>query len=167
MESYLEFMVKKKMTAKDVGIIALTVFALAFIVVLISLWIGPASGFVILAFGAYGAYLLITGRRREFEYILTNDQLDVDEIIAGRRRRRLCSFDLEEMELCARVSDPDKKGEMNRVFAKKIEAASAPDAENAYFAVFGEEQGLNLLIFEPNDRILDGMALYARSKISR
>lgn len=167
MENYLEFMVKKKFDGKDGARIALIAFALLFIVVSISLWLGMASGAVVLIFGGYGAYILITGTRREYEYILTNDHLDVDEIIAGRRRRRLCGFDMEEMELCARLSDPDKKGEMNRQFVKKIEAASAPDAENAFFAIFGSGEGLNLLIFEPNDRILDAMSMYARSKISR
>lgn len=165
MENYTEFLVKKKFTKGDCAKAGLIVLALLLIVCSISFWLGYASGFVVLVFGGYGAFYLITGIRREFEYVLTNDHLDVDEIIAQRRRRRLCEFDIERMELCARVTNPDKKGEMNRQFVKTIEAASKPGTENAYFAVFDSDTGVNLLIFEPNDKIIDAMSLYAKSKV--
>ncbi|MGN1098077.1 MAG: DUF6106 family protein [Clostridia bacterium] len=167
MENYTEYLVKKNFTKGDFAKYSLIVIALLAICGGVSMFIGFASGFVVLIFGGYGAFYLATGLRREFEYVLTNDHLDVDVIVAGRSRKRLCGFDMEEMEICARVNDPDKNGEMKRSFAKTIEAASAPDAENAYFVIFPGEGGNTLLIFEPNDKILDGMSLYTRSKIFR
>ena len=165
MENYAEFLVKKRMSAGDIAKIALVAFALIFIVLSVSLWLGKASGFVVLIFGGYVAYLLITGIRREYEYIVTSDHLNVDEVIAQRHRRRICGFDFSAMELCASVHDPNKNGEMKRHFAKTINAASAPGAKNARFAVFSGEDGLCLLIFEPNDKILDSMRIYVKSKV--
>ncbi len=165
MENYVDYLVKKKSGPGDAAKIAAVVLALAFISGAVALWIGIASGLVVLVFGCYPAFLLITGLRREYEYAVTADHLDVDEIIGGRRRRRLCGFDFDAMELCASVSDSDKSPEMRRQFAKTINAASSPKAENARFAVFSGEGGLNLLIFEPDDRILSAMRNYARSKV--
>lgn len=165
MENFVEFLVKKKRTGSDTAKMLFIILALLFIVCTVSMWIGLASGLVILAFGGYGAWFLVSGLKREYEYSLTNDHLDVDEIVAQRSRRRLCGFDMEAMELCARVSDPDKKGELNRKFAGHYEAASAPDAGNAWFAVFSGDNGVNLLIFEPNEKLIEAMSMYARSKI--
>lgn len=165
MENYSEYLVKKKFTGGDMARYCLIVGGLFVICGGVGVFLGWASALVLLAFGGYGAWWLASGLRREFEYILTNDHLDVDVIIGGRSRRRLCGFDMEALELCARVNDPDRRAEMKRSFAKVIQAASAPNAENARFAVFAGEGGVNMLVFEPNDKIVDGMGLYAKSKI--
>lgn len=165
MENYVDYLVKKKFGAGDAAKLAVVIFALAFISNSVAMWVGRASGLVVLAFGLYPAYLLVSGLRREYEYVVTADHLDVDEIIGGRRRRRLCGFDFDAMELCAPVADKDSAPEMSRDFAKTFNAASAPKAPNARFAVFSGEGGLNLLIFEPDERILAAMRGYARSKV--
>lgn len=165
MENYTEYLVKKKFDGGDMAKLCLIVAALLVICGGAAFFLGPASGLVLLVLGGYGAWWLASGLRREYEYVLTNDHLDVDVIMGRRSRRRLCSFDMEAMELCARVSDADKKAEMKRNFAKVIQAASAPNAQNARFVVFSGEGGNNLLVFEPSDRIIEGMSLYARSKI--
>ena len=167
MENYTEYLVKKKFDGGDMAKYCLVVAALFVISGGAALFLGFASGLVLLILGGYGAWWLASRLRKEFEYVLTNDHLDVDVIMGRRSRRRLCSFEMDAMELCARVNDPDRKGEMKRSFAKVIQAASAPDAENARFVVFSGEGGNNLLVFEPNDKIVDGMSIYARSRIFR
>lgn len=37
----------------------------------------------------YGGYILITNMSVEYEYIVTNGEMDIDKIIAKRRRKRL------------------------------------------------------------------------------
>ena len=166
MEGYVEYLVKKKFSTSDKIKAVSIYFVLAAICGFIGMSpLGWPSALVVLVFGIYVAHRLSTGLSKEFEYILTNDHLDVDMITAGRSRKRLCSFDIEAVELCARISNPDRKGEMNRSFTKVIQAASAPDSKDAYFVIFSGEQGINMLVFEPDDRIIDGMSLYARSKI--
>ncbi len=167
MESFAEYLVKKRPTGGDWAKIAALGIAVVLIVMLVTGYLGLPSGLVVLAFGSYGAWLLATGLSREYEYTITNDHLDVDEIIAQRSRKRLCGFELESLELCAGVHNPDKKGEMSRSFSKTIHAASSDDAENAYFAIFSAEDGVNLLIFEPNEKILGIMALYGAKFLNK
>lgn len=165
MENYVEYLIKKKFSSSDMFKAAAVIFALLFICVSVGFWLGFASSLVLLIFGGYGAWYVIGGLKHEFEYILTNDHVDVDVIIAQRSRKRICSFSAENMEICASVNNADKKGELNRAFAKKIDARSSSDAENAYFVIFSDEEGLKLLLFEPNEAMLNAMMLYSRSKI--
>lgn len=167
MESYVEYMIKKKFSAADVAKAAIIIFALLYICTSVGHWLGYASAFVLLIFGGYGAWYLISGLKHEFEYVLTNDTLDVDVVVAQRSRKRLCSFSIVAMEICAGVNNADKNSEMNRSFVKTIDARSCANAENAYFVVFSDEEGLKLLLFEPNERLLNEMSLYSRSKIFR
>ncbi|MCH5186935.1 MAG: hypothetical protein J1F63_00930 [Oscillospiraceae bacterium] len=165
MENYVDFLVKKKITGGDAAKMAVVAIALVFIVASVGLWLGLASAFVVLVFGGYVAWLAITSITREYEYVVINDHMDVDEIIAGRHRRRLCGFDFGSMEICASVHDNDKNAEMKRKFTKRYDAASDPNAENARFAVFSGEEGIGLLVFEPNEKILDAMKMYVKSKV--
>lgn len=165
MENYCEYLIKKKFSSSDLTKAGVIILALMFICVSVSLWLGVASALVILAFGGYGAWFLISGLKKEFEYVLTNDHLDVDEITAQRSRKRLCKFDIDTLEIIAAVNNADKNSEMKRTFAKTFDARSEKNAENAYFAVFSDEEGLKLLLFEPNEKILDGLRMYSRSKI--
>lgn len=165
MDNYVEFLVKKKLTGGDIAKMAAIALALVFIVASVGLWLGLASAFVVLVFGGYVAWLAITSVTREYEYVVTNDHMDVDEIIAGRHRRRLCGFDFGSMEVCASVHDNNKNAEMKRQFTKRYEAASDPKAENAHFAVFSGEEGIGLLVFEPNEKILDAMKMYVKSRV--
>ncbi len=166
MDNYLEYLVKKKFSSKDMAKYFITVAAVFIVAGGVALSpLGWPSGLVVLAFGGYGAWWLVTGLKKEFEYILTGDHLDVDMITAGRSRKRLCSFDLEAMELCARIDDPAHAAEMKRDFSKTIQAASSPDAKGARFIVYSGEKGMELLIFEPDERIVDAMAMLARSKV--
>lgn len=166
MENYIEYLIKKKFGPRDMAKYVLILVVLFGVVGAISISpLGWPSGLVVLAFGGYGSWWLASGLRKEFEYIMTNDHLDVDMITAGRSRKRVASFDMEAVELCARIDDPDRKGEMNRDFSRTVQAASSPDAKNARFVVYSGEKGLELLIFEPNDKIVDAMSMYAKSKV--
>lgn len=165
MENYAEYLIKKKVSPADVAAMAAIVLALLFIAGSVGLWLGLASGLVVLAFGSYAAWLAATSRLKEYEYVVTNDHLDVDVITAGRRRRRLCGFDFGSMELCASVNDREKNSAMKRDFAKRYSAVSDTKAENARFAVFSGEEGLCLLVFEPDEKILDMMKTYVKSRV--
>ena len=55
---------------------------------------------VILAVGV-GYYFLNKQFEIEYEYILTNDELDVDKIIARERRKHLLSVDIRTFEIPA------------------------------------------------------------------
>lgn len=114
--------------------------------------------FAVLAVGVgYGIYYISTQLNIEYEYIFTNGDLDVDKIISKRSRKRVLSTQ------CRFVSEfgayhPDSFA--GRMFADRITACTVDD--HAFYVIFSaEDSGETLLIFSPNDRLLNAMKKYA------
>ena len=94
MDSYCEYIVKKKNGGKELAIQALIVVAALAVFALFMVLGAVIPNFsmitTLLAFGAlYGGYRLITNMNVEYEYIVTNGEMDIDKIIAKRSRKRL------------------------------------------------------------------------------
>ena len=68
----------------------------------------------------YGAFLLSRQLNIEYEYILTNDNLDVDMIIARSRRREMLSVDVKTFEILAPVGD-EYNTELEREYAAVLD----------------------------------------------
>ena len=86
---YSEQLVAKKSggseTAKKILIGVLTALVAAFLFLII---IFPLS-LLLVGLVFYGGYYLMTGIDTEYEYILTNGDLDIDKITGKRKRKRL------------------------------------------------------------------------------
>ena len=74
-------------TAKKILIGVLTALVAAFLFLII---IFPLS-LLLVGLVFYGGYYLMTGIDTEYEYILTNGDLDIDKITGKRKRKRLLS----------------------------------------------------------------------------
>lgn len=168
MEAFFEHMVKKKFDYKDFCIILIIILgagllslaALAFWMYLGIFWLLIVCGIV------YLSYLLITNRSIEYEYSLTNDELDIDKIRHRKRRKRLISVKCKAFDLLASVNDPAHNAEIKNTGIKKvIVAASSPYSENAYFAIFTKDGVLTLLVFEPNEKMLNTMKTFNPRKV--
>lgn len=108
---------------------------------------------VLLAGGAvYGGYYLLTNFMIEYEYILTNGELDIDKIVAQRSRKRLATLklasalDFGEADASLRVSPNET-----------LINASANDSRQAdyYIKLNHSSLGSTVLIFSPTDEMLE------------
>ena len=164
MDIFCEFIVKKKNEGVDylitAGIIAASV-VLTIVLLVLNVVFGrylAGIGLVLIFLLWWGAWRLMQGRNIEYEYILTNNELDIDKIIARRGRKRLCTVNFKEIEQCASIYDPNfayvyrnSEGRSVRNYAGNI------DAERVYFVDFSKESERIRVIFQPNERILDGI----------
>ena len=89
MDNYAEQIVKRENTSsestKKIGIIAAVIIICIILGLVFIFTIGTFISLIalILAAGAvYGSYILLEGLNVEYEYIMTNGELDVDKIIA-------------------------------------------------------------------------------------
>ena len=89
----------------------------------------------------------------EYEYILTNDELDVDKIIARERRKSVISVDVRSFEIFAPVKDEYKREMENPEIVQKIDASSSVKSTKRWFAVFDYEEKRTLLMFEPGKKM--------------
>ncbi len=149
MDTFFEQIIAVKKTTKDwlklFGIIALAVLIIYLAVIFLN-----SLAFIITVGVIFGAYKLITMLMVEYEYIVTNGTMDIDKIIAKSSRKRIISFELSDVQQLSRYN-PKAKPVGN--YKKTVIACDENDS-NAYFMVVcRENEGANLIVFSPNDKM--------------
>lgn len=108
---------------------------------------------IVLAGGIiYGGYYLITNLIIEYEYILTNGDLDIDKIVAQRSRKRLATLDLGSAVEFG-VADSGLRIGPNETLIK----ASGNDSRltDYYIRLNHSSLGNTVLIFTPSEEMLE------------
>lgn len=165
MDIFLERIIKKKKDTFDkVIIFGSIVLALVLTTAIISI-IGPYGFSFILIMGvAYLAYYIISSRRIEYEYALTNGDLDIDKIVAQRKRKRVISANCKEFEIFARLTG-DKQNIATGEGATIIKAVSSMDSGSVYFFTLNQKGKKTIVYFEPDDRMLNAIKTIVSRKV--
>ena len=156
MDVFCEYIVKVKKNPVELTISALgIILAVSLLGFSLFFFFTPFSSFVLLidAGVVYGAYILITHFNVEYEYILTNGDIDIDKIIAKRKRKRVLSFSTKEFEIVA----PYKQGEN---YTNVLDLGTR-NYENAYYAVFSKDGQKKTLVFNPPQKMIEAMKTYS------
>jgi hypothetical protein len=170
--TFMEKIVRKKRDATDYAKIAGLLFAYLFLI-LVALAVDFLKPFliIILIGGGWGIWWLIGGTNKEYEYSVTENYVDIDCIIAQRKRLRVFSGDAKEFEICARVSS-DLFREYSKGNRKVLNFAPTDDPKKNYFVVTrnnakkAKTKGETVLvIFEPDERMIPSLKKYAPSKV--
>ena len=163
----MEYMIAEKQTAKTVfkkiGIYfaALILTLVSFLVMLMfpSVLIGFAPMVIVLIF--YIAYRINTSFDVEYEYILTNGELDVDKITNKKRRKRLLTIHCKSFTAFAKVGDKEFLSEENGEFSKVIDASAKSSSFEDYYAIFHKNGQKIKLIFNPTQKMIESFKIYA------
>ena len=157
---FIEYMVRRRSTAK-IKLLKLGIVLLAIVVggaLFVASSLIEAISFLSVAFLAgagFGAYHLITSMNVEFEYSLTNGELDVDKIVAERKRRRLVTVRCRDVMDFGRYNEDDHK---SKTYQNKIFACDNPKNDDVWFFTFPDKlKGETLLVFNASERMLSGM----------
>lgn len=154
MDSFIEKIVKKQKKSTDYLLTVALVIVGLVIFLLLSNIKGLATFNLVFIVGIiYGIYYVSTMRNIEFEFILTNDELDIDKIISRRRRKRVFSGSCKSFDVMARVKS-DKYTQEVAGIKKRIEAVSSIDSPNVFFATLNYKGDRTILFFEPDERML-------------
>lgn len=164
MDIFIEKIINKKKDTKDklyvAGIIlaGILLTAIVFIVPILSVF-SPALFAIILFFG----YHFAKSRNIEFEYAVTNGDIDVDKIIARSKRKRVLSVLTNDIEIVANIKS-DKYSDYKNI-TKRIEAVTSMDDDNIYFLVATYKGERTILFFQPDQRMIDSFKIKIRSKV--
>lgn len=169
MDAYIEQIVKNEKTAKDLLIKVLMIMSVFAILAL-----GVILGFVVngyflflaaagAAFDIYFCWLVITGLDREYEYEVTNNNLQIDKIMAKRRRKKILSIDINKIEGFDKLSE-------NRLNAdrcdKVLQLGTYADDDSQYrFIVQTNKYGRVMVVFAPNQKVLNAIKLYLKPEV--
>ena len=153
MDSFGEQLVKRQVTSADilkrVGLILgglliatalMTISFVTRIYVLNMLAVGVIFGMV----------WLLTGMGCEYEYIVTNQDLDIDKIMGKRKRKRLITIKLEDLG----VYDGSQGSDVQAT----VIASDATGINAWYLIAKHKNHGRTMLIFSPDDRTVQLIA---------
>ena len=169
MEGFNEQVVKRTNNLKHTLIKVLAVLLLITIPLACVLLAGIITsylavvGLFLLIGGIYVVWYVFSCQKVEYEYSLAGDELDISKIIALRKRKRICKVPVREIDILGK----GEKTVSNMRFTKTfIAAKNIDDVEENYYAVYNNSAyGKCLLIFSPNEQILNGMKPYLHKDI--
>lgn len=156
---FVEYMVKKKMGAKDIAI-SIGVSMLGALLIFVSILLAgvtPMIPFIVICGVIYGVYWVISSRSVEFEYSVTNGDISIDKIINRKSRKRLTSFDAKAIEEMGKYTENEKKLRSRRV-DKTIFASDTDEGKDAWYVIAkSRKTGLTLLVFSPDERCIEAI----------
>lgn len=167
MDTFIEKLVTKKKSAAD-HLITVGIVLAAMLLIMIALMIQVLQelgiSLIIAAGIAYLGYRLLSSRNVEYEYIVTNGDLDIDKIISRRKRKRIFSANCKEFDIVAPVKS-DSYNRSAQEIKKKIDASSSMDSADAWFVSLNYKGEKTVVIFEPDERMLKNFKIYIPRKI--
>lgn len=156
MEIFKEQIVRKLPDKNDqikkvlIIVATLVVALLCFLLLFGTVW--GFMGIVLAGLAVYGGYYLLTGLMVEYEYIITNGEIDIDKITAQRSRKRLATVKLSTATEFGEANDSLNIGE-NVTFIKAD--ANDPAQTNYYIRLNHSTFGETVLLFTPNEEMLE------------
>lgn len=150
MDTFVEQIVAKKKDGKEIAIIVGVVLAFVVVVVATFLFLGMLAPILWMAAG-YGAWWLITNQNIEFEYSVTNGDMDIDQIIARRKRKRIVSVGGQKIESAGKYVAEKWVGRHVDRFV--MAAPSLKEDGLYYFTYHSKKRGQTLVVFQPDERV--------------
>lgn len=164
MDNFAEQLVKKNLTSSEktrhtvtviAGVVG-TLILLLFGILMLGNPIPSLIGFVLAVGAGYGTFNTMQSSYIEYEYAFTNGELDVDKIIAKKKRKAMISTDVTKFTAFGKYTDDIEESENMTVVISSDNIAS-----HEYYADFQhEDYGLTRLVFSPNEKILDNIKKY-------
>lgn len=169
MDIFNEQIVKRAKKPKDIMIKILSVlllFAIPALCCVLAYVITPYMiyvGLFIFLGGIYAVWYIFTTRKVEYEYSVVGEELHIAKVIALRKRKKVVSLPIKDIE---KMDKGDKSVDGIR-FTKTFFAAGDIDKDDEnYYAVFNDTAyGRCLLIFAPNEKMLNAMKRHFRKEI--
>lgn len=102
----------------------------------------------------------------EYEYLYVNGELDIDAIYSKQKRKRVCSHDMEHLEILAPQNSHALDSYLNRQGAKYCDYTSKKAPEKSFILVFNEEKGQQIIAVELDDVIIADIRRIAPRKVN-
>lgn len=169
MDNFAEQLVKKNETSAEktkrtlitvFGIVGTVIF-IAFGLLMIGNPILSLLGFLLAVGAGYLTFNNIQSSYVEYEYTFTNGELDIDKIIAKKKRKSLISVEVSKFTAFGRYSEDLDEPENMTVVISSDDIAS-----HEYYADFQhEDYGLTRLVFAPDERMIGNIKKFLPSNV--
>lgn len=182
MDVFMEYLVQKKKTTKDkvliAGLILLAVI-LTFVLLIAMMALGVSGnaigqmsgslGALLIAGVWYGLYLIKGMMNVEYEYIVTNSELDIDKVMSKRGRKHLVTVDMHDVKTMARVDDDT----CNDVYknppsnVKVLDYSALNENLDTYFIDCKIDETRTIVVFQPTKKMIESLWKYNPKAIKK
>ena len=155
MDTFVEQIVLKKKDAKQITVMVCAAILAAALMGVVIFFAPLLYIFVpILLFGiGYGLWWVLTSQNVEYEYCITNGDVDIDQIVARSRRKRIVSVNGKKIESAGKY---DPAAWQNRQIDRFVMAAPSEQADGLrYFTYRSKKRGFTLVVFQPDERVAE------------
>lgn len=119
---------------------------------------------VLAMFGVFTMWLVIPRINKvEYDYSVLGNKFAVDKVVAQSSRKKKLRVEIKNIEKLAKLTAENyPQGK----FVKKFDFTGGADVDDIYFAEFRlADKGLCMMLFTPNEKILEGMKTQLRREI--
>lgn len=152
MDVFFEKLVVKKKTGEDtlvcIGACVGAFIAILAIMAFIRILLIPAIAVIL-----FVCYRIITGRNLEYEYSVTDGDLNVDKVINKQRRKKVINIPAKSIKIVAPRGDSRLPSTEGRDI---IDVTSRSEGADVYCVFFGDGKE-KVLLFEPDRPQLEEM----------
>lgn len=169
MDNFAEQLVRKNETASEktkrtlitvIGIVGTLIFV-ALGILMLGNPVLSLLGFLLATATGYGTFTVIQSSYVEYEYAFTNGELDIDKIIAKKKRKPLISIEVGKFKAFGRYNE-----ELDEPDNMTVVISSDNIASHEYYADFQhEDYGLTRLVFAPDGRMLDNIRKFLPANV--
>jgi len=160
---FKEQLISRKKNIKDYLMITGLIIIGIVLFVLVSLLL-PSFSIPVIAIIIWIEIILIRRFNVEYEYILTNNELDIDKIMNRNGRKHVRTFNIKNFHVVIPINSPSFKSEVGNI-NKVLDYGKGVITETSYAAVIEEEGKRIQLTFDPNETLLKAMKMYIPRKI--
>mgnify|MGYP000851678877 CR=1 FL=1 len=164
MDLFNEKIVSRRKDGKDFAIIAGIVVLAVAVSFLVLLFLPGIAPFLVIGV-IYLGYWLITQRNIEYEYAVTNGDIDIDMIISQRKRKKVFSGNCKDFELIARVKSDKYDGQIKN--CKNVKDYSSHNDNADVWFIYSTQAGPAVILFEPTPQMIDCFFTFAPRKVYR
>lgn len=156
MDNFCEQIVEKKKTSAD--IVKMVLISLALILgASVCMFAAILTGFMVMVLFAVGLLALgvwlVSGMNIEYEYIITNNEMDIDKIIGRRKRKRMITVELNKAD---DFGSYPPTGEIDA--DTTVHATTGLEKNAHYLLVQHNDYGKVKVIFNPNEKMREAIA---------
>ncbi len=167
MDVFLEKIVTRRKTGVDYLIIgAVIVGIIAMFLFVIPVLAQYLQGVSLIAFMgvAYLGFRIISTRNIEYEYAVTNGDIDIDKIISQRKRKKVFSASCKDFDIIAPVKS-EQYTQQIRDIKKSFLCVTRMSADDIYFFTLNYKGEKTVVYFQPTEKMLNNFKAFIPRKV--
>ena len=162
-DGYEEILVKRQKTPRDTVVKALLIGVVGALIVVGILFFNPIFLTVGLILGLLAYYLVLPNFDLEYEYLYVGGDIDIDKIMAKRKRKRVASYSKDNLEIMAPTGSDHVASYIKN--AKIRDFTSADPQAKTWTLVYGGENSSDVICLELTQEIAQDMRRFAPRKV--